>query len=292
MEYKVLAVQDLSVGYKDSMVLENICFSAQKGELVGIIGQNGAGKSTLLKALRGLLTPKRGVVYIEGEPISSFTDKQFARKAAYLQQQTAVSFGYRACDIVLAGRYPYLAWWQKEGKADMDIIEACMEYTGVWNLADTPFKLLSGGQQQRVLLAKVLAQQTPLLFLDEPATGLDIFYQEEIFRLCQELCSVGKTIFMVVHELSLAARFCSRLLLVGHKKLLADGAPALVLTEEHLQNAYKTKVKVVENPRTGHLEIFTEDMRVDERHSALQKIAKQMEGKKARGESVENKCMV
>lgn len=292
MKNEVLTVQDLSVGYRDSMVLENICFSAQKGELIGIIGQNGAGKSTLLKALRGLLAPKLGHVAIEKKQIASFTDKQLARKAAYLQQQAVVSFGYRAHDIVLAGRYPYLAWWKKEGMADLNIVQACMEYTGVWNLADTPFNLLSGGQQQRVLLAKVLAQQTPLLFLDEPATGLDIFYQEEIFRFCRELCSTGKTIFMVVHELSLAARFCSRLLLIGDKKLLADGVPAQVLTEEHLQNAYKTKMKVVENPRTGHLEIFTEDMRVGERRKALQKIATQTKEKKTRSAENEKNCMV
>lgn len=292
MKSEVLAVHGVSVGYRDKMVLENICFSAQKGELIGIIGRNGAGKSTLLKALRGLLAPRLGHIDIEGKRISSFTDKKFARKAAYLQQQAVVSFGYRAHDIVLAGRYPYLAWWKKEGMADLDIVQACMEYTGVWNLADTPFKLLSGGQQQRVLLAKVLAQQTPLLFLDEPATGLDIFYQEEIFRFCRELCSTGKTIFMVVHELSLAARFCSRLLLIGGKKLLADGVPAQVLTEEHLQNAYKTKMKVVENPRTGHLEIFTEDTRIDERRWALQQIATQMKEQKGREKSNEKNCMV
>ena len=117
---------------------------------------------------------------------------------------------------------------------------------------------MSGGQRQRVLLAKVLAQQTPVLFLDEPATGLDIIYQEEIFRFCRDLCAAGKTVLLVAHELSLAARFCSRLLLVGHGKLLADGAPRDVLTDELLTRAYGAPVRVVENPLTHHAEVYTE----------------------------------
>ena len=117
---------------------------------------------------------------------------------------------------------------------------------------------MSGGQRQRVLLAKVLAQQTPVLFLDEPATGLDIIYQEEIFRFCRELCAAGKTVVLVAHELSLAARFCSRLLLIGRGALLADGLPREVLTAELLTRAYGAPIKVVENPLTNHAEVFTE----------------------------------
>ena len=133
-----------------------------------------------------------------------------------------------------------------------------MAYTGVADMAEKPLQAMSGGQRQRVLLAKVLAQQTPVLFLDEPATGLDIIYQEEIFRFCRELCAAGKTVVLVAHELSLAARFCSRLLLVGRGALLADGLPREVLTADLLTHAYGAPVKVVENPLTKHAEVFTE----------------------------------
>ena len=133
-----------------------------------------------------------------------------------------------------------------------------MAYTGVTELAEKPLGAMSGGQRQRVLLAKVLAQQTPVLFLDEPATGLDIIYQEEIFRFCRELCAAGKTVVLVAHELSLAARFCSRLLLIGRGALLADGQPREVLTAELLTRAYGAPIKVVENPLTKHAEVFTE----------------------------------
>ena len=133
-----------------------------------------------------------------------------------------------------------------------------MAYTGVLELAEKPLHAMSGGQRQRVLLAKVLAQQTPVLFLDEPATGLDIIYQEEIFRFCRELCAAGKTVLLVAHELSLAARFCSRLLLIGRGTLLADGMPQAVLTDELLTRAYGAPVCVVENPVTHHAEVYTE----------------------------------
>ena len=144
-----------------------------------------------------------------------------------------------------------------------------MAYTGVAELAEKPLQAMSGGQRQRVLLAKVLAQQTPVLFLDEPATGLDIIYQEEIFRFCRELCAAGKTVVLVAHELSLAARFCSRLLLIGRGALLADGQPREVLTAELLTRAYGAPIKVVENPLTKHAEVFTEAEREVGRKSHL-----------------------
>ena len=245
-------------GYNGKVILENVSFSVGEGEIVGLIGPNGAGKSTLLKTLRGILPILSGTAMLMGEDINALAAKDFARRAAYLQQHVEMTFDYTAHDIVLAGRYPYLSWWRQEKAHDLAIAEACMAYTGVSDLADSPLHAMSGGQRQRVLLAKVLAQQTPVLFLDEPATGLDIIYQEEIFRFCRELCTAGKTVLLVAHELSLAARFCSRLLLIGGGTLLADGRPQEVLTDELLSQAYGAPVRVVENPLTHHAEVYTE----------------------------------
>ena len=122
-----------------------------------------------------------------------------------MQQSVEVGFGYTGKDIVLAGRYPYMKWWKGESIADEELALKCMEYTGTRELAERPVNEVSGGQKQRILLAKVLAQQTPILFLDEPTTGLDMVYQEEIFRFSKSLTEMGKTILMVVHELNLAA---------------------------------------------------------------------------------------
>ena len=256
-------------GYNGRVILENVSFSVGEGEIVGLIGPNGAGKSTLLKTLRGILPMLSGTAMLMGDDINALAAKDFARRAAYLQQHVEMTFDYTARDIVLAGRYPYLSWWSQEKAHDLAIAEACMAYTGVSDLADNPLHAMSGGQRQRVLLAKVLAQQTPVLFLDEPATGLDIIYQEEIFRFCRELSAAGKTVLLVAHELSLAARFCSRLLLIGRGTLLADGVPKDVLTDGLLSQAYGAPVRVVENPLTRHAEVYTEPPPIGEREKHL-----------------------
>jgi iron complex transport system ATP-binding protein len=253
----VVKVEDISVGYLKQPVLDKVSFAINKGEMVGLIGPNGAGKSTLLKTMRGFLPVLTGLVEINGRKVQELTAHDFACQVGYLQQYAEIAFGYTAKEIVLAGRYPHLKWWQKESAKDWEIVRACMEYTGVWDLADKTMHAISGGQRQRVLLAKVLAQQTPILFLDEPTTGLDVFYQEEIFWFCQNMCRAGKTVIMVVHELALAARFCSRIILVGKGGVIANGTADEVLTEKNLSKAYGVTVKVVKNPLTGNIEVFT-----------------------------------
>ncbi len=261
MNSPVLEVKDLSIGYGDRCVISKASFAIGKGELVGIIGCNGAGKSTLLKTIRGMLPKQSGEVLFFGKALESYSDKELACRVAYLQQHVEVGFGYTGCDIVMAGRYPYLKWWQKESEADKRLALDCMDYTGTKDLADTPVTEVSGGQKQRILLAKVLAQQTPVLFLDEPTTGLDMVYQEEIFRFARELAAMGKTVLMVVHELNLAAKYCSRILLLGEGRLLADDVPDAVFTEQLLGRAYAADIVVNRNPVNGSLEITT---RVDE----------------------------
>ena len=266
----VLSIRDLQAGYSGKTILHHVSFSVGKGELVSLVGPNGAGKSTLLKTIRGLLPVLPGKIFLQGTDITKLSEGEFARRAGYLQQQMQVPFAYTVREIVQTGRYPYLHWWQQPGKQDEKIIRASLAYTGALEFLDRPVQELSGGQQQRVFLAKVLAQQTPVLLLDEPATGLDLIYQEEIFRFCRELCAAGRTIVMVVHELSLAARFSSRLLLLSQGTVLADGKPEQVLTPELLTKAYGASIAVTENPLTGHMDIYTTGSgRQDERRAKL-----------------------
>lgn len=269
----MLEVDDLKAGYDGREVLKGVSFQMKQGEMVGIIGPNGAGKSTLLKAVMGQIPIFSGKVSVMGGLVQELSPKEFAKRAAYLQQSAETTFSYTAREVVMAGRYPYLSWWQQESEADRRLADACLAYTGVEGLAERPLPAMSGGQRQRVLLAKVLAQQTPLLLLDEPSTGLDLVYQEEIFRFCQELCRAGKTVLMVVHELSLAARFCSRLLLIAGGRKLADGIPSDVLSPQNLSQAYGRDFRVVCNPLTGHLDIFTEKSdRQPKRNAVLEEI--------------------
>lgn len=277
----VIEVKKLSAGYDKKIILDNVSFNVEKGEMVGIIGANGAGKSTLLKTMRGMLPKISGNVLVFAKDVETFSECDFAQHVAYLQQQVEVSFGYTSKELVLAGRYPYLKWWESESTEDEKIAEMCMEYTGVLEFADRPITQLSGGQKQRVLLAKVLAQKTPVLFLDEPTTGLDIVYQEEIFKFCQALCKAGKTVLMVAHELNLAAKFCSRLLLIGDGKILADGVPLEVMDSDHLTRAYKVPVEVIRNPVSGGIEITTRPLEedVERKEFLIDEICREMAGK-------------
>lgn len=257
----IIRAKDIHVGYDDGRgILKGLSFQIDKGDFVGIIGKNGAGKSTLLKSLRGFLPLYTGAVELYGQNIAGLSQRQLARSIAYLQQQVELTFDYTVRDVVMAGRYPYRKWWQQQSDEDRIIAEACMKYTDVLDMAQRPIRALSGGQRQRVLLAKVLTQQTPVLFLDEPAAGLDLFYQEEIFRFCRELSHRGRTVIMVVHELNLAARYCSRLMLIRAGQILADDVPAKVLTDELLSRGYDTAIHCATNPQTGHADIYIEDV--------------------------------
>ena len=255
----VLQIRDLTIGYEENIIISGIDAEIKTGELIGIIGRNGAGKSTLLKTIRGLLPAKKGEVLYFGQPMQAYGEKELARRVAYLQQNVETGFGYTGLDIVLTGRYPYMKWWESEKDEDKELARDCMSYTGTLDLAERPVTEVSGGQKQRILLAKVLAQQTPLLFLDEPTTGLDMVYREEIFRFARELANMGKTILMVVHELDLAAAYCSRIFLLGEGKLLADGTPGQVFTEHLLSRAYEADISVEKNPKNGRLEITTRE---------------------------------
>ena len=257
----IIQVNDVTVGYdRGERILHDLNFSIQAGDFVGIIGKNGAGKSTLLKSMRGFLPLDKGEILLADRRVQDYSQRELARKIAYLQQQVELTFDYTVRDMVMAGRYPYKKWRQQQGDEDDRIIEACMKYTDVLDMAERPIRALSGGQRQRVLLAKVLAQQTPVLFLDEPAAGLDLFYQEQIFRFCRELSARGKTVVMVVHELNLADRYCSRLMLLKQGNVLADAAPQQVLTDELLSAGYGTAIHARRNLETGHADIYTEEL--------------------------------
>ena len=277
MAEPIIEITDLSVGYSTRQILSDVNIDIYKGELIGIIGPNGAGKSTFLKTIRGLLPKLQGSVRFLGKKIEDMPEKEFARTVAYLQQHVEVGFGYTGKEVVLAGRYPYMSWWQSETDRDREIAMECMEYTGTAELADRPVSEVSGGQKQRILLAKVLAQQTPILFLDEPTTGLDMVYQEEIFRFAQELSKMGKTVLMVVHELNLASKYCDRILLLGKGRLLADGKPQEVFTEQLLSYAYEADVEVAQNLHTNSLEITTKinELSSNKRRELLKKICEE-----------------
>lgn len=254
---QALSARNVNIVMGETTVVHDISFIVEAGEFVGIIGPNGAGKSTLLRGLRGLIPVTAGDIRLFEQPVGSLGHKQVARMVAYMQQEVNVGFGFTAEEVVLAGRYPYLKWWQNEREEDYRIARKYMAFTGVEDLADHPVQQVSGGERQRILLAKVLAQETPLVFLDEPTASLDLVYQEEIFRCCQTMCNQGKTILIIAHDLKLAAKFCSRLILLARGRVIADGTAPEVITVENLEKAYGLHAAVFMNKITGHLDIHT-----------------------------------
>ena len=251
-----LDVQSLSVTLGDTTIVKEASFAIDRGEFVGIIGPNGSGKTTLLKALRGLYPTSGGDIFWDGKSIASLSDKDIAHYVAYMQQSVNVSFDYEAIDIVITARYPYLKWWEQEGPEDKVIVEQAMKEVGVYHLRNRSVQSLSGGERQRVFLAKALAQQTEVLLLDEPTAALDLVYADDIFHEGRRLCDEGKTILIVVHDLELAAKYCTKLVLVSDGHIVDVGAPRDVLTAENLRNAFRLSAAVYDDPYFKQQRIF------------------------------------
>lgn len=238
------AMEKGSLGYGREPVLTGLDFILEAGECVGLIGPNGAGKSTLLKTLAGILPLQSGTLELEGKPLESWNRQALSRKVSYLPQDRELPFAYTAEQVVLMGRYPYLDWHQQEGSQERALARDCLEVFGLGNLQERPVTDLSGGQRQRVLLSRILIQQTPVILLDEPTAELDLVYENTVLELSRHLARAGRTVVLSLHDIGQAARYCTRLLLLGQRKLLAQGTPEQVLRKENLEAAYQVPFQV------------------------------------------------
>lgn len=238
------AMEKGSLGYGREPVLTGLYFTLEAGECVGLIGPNGAGKSTLLKTLAGILPLQSGTLELEGKPLESWNRQALSRKVSYLPQERELPFAYTAEQVVLMGRYPYLDWHQQEGGRERALARDCLEVFGLGNLQERPVTDLSGGQRQRVLLSRILIQQTPVILLDEPTAELDLVYENTVLELSRHLARAGRTVVLSLHDIGQAARYCTRLLLLGQRKLLAQGTPEQVLRKENLEAAYQVPFQV------------------------------------------------
>ena len=229
MSDAVLSVNHLSIGYGSRCVISDASFTIGKGELVGIIGCNGAGKSTLLKTIRGMLPKQSGEVLFFDKPMEEYTDRDLAREVAYLQQQVEVGFGYTGQDIVMAGRYPYLKWWERESEDDKRLALDCMEYTGTRELAEKPVTEVSGGQKQRIAIVRALAMDPEILFFDEPTSALDPELTGEILKVIRDLAEEHMTMVIVTHEMSFAQDVADRVIFMADGVIVEEGTPEEVM---------------------------------------------------------------
>jgi iron complex transport system ATP-binding protein len=239
----MIEARGLRVRLGSRQVLSDLDFVAHTGELTAVIGPNGAGKSTLLRVLAGLLRPTAGAVELAGRALAEWQPTALARSLAYLPQERTVHWALNARAVVALGRLPHRSVGAGESAADRAAIEVALAAMDVVELADRPVLELSGGERARVLLARALAQQPSALLADEPAAGLDPAHQLALFRHFATLAAAGRTVIVALHDLSLAARFCHRIILVHAGRSIAAGLPQEVLTEEHLAVAYGIRAK-------------------------------------------------
>lgn len=239
-----LAFEAVSFGYGRQQVVRDVHFHLASGEMVGLLGPNGAGKSTMLRLGAGALRPLSGTVQIQGDDAHRLSRRVIARRLAVAPQEFSVQFAYTVRQIVELGRTPHHDLLSMPNRADTRATAAALAAAGIEHLADRLFNDLSGGERQRVLIALTLAQEAPILLLDEPTAHLDIRYQIEVLELLRRLNVERKlTVLAALHDLNLAARYFPRLILF-RQTILADGPPARVLDPELLSKVYETPVRV------------------------------------------------
>ena len=252
----ILSVDSLTVAYstagRDFIALRGVSFDLLAGEVLGLVGPNGSGKTTFIRAVTGVVAPSAGSVRIAGQDLSSLPARELARVIAVVPQDPVLPPAFSALECVLMGRTPHLRLLQNEGERDVEIARRAMTATDTWPFADRRLGELSGGERQRVVIARALAQQTPVLLLDEPTTHLDIGHQASVLRLMRRLAlAEGKAVLAVVHDLTLAAQYCDRLVLLRSGSVARAGTPREVLDQRLLSEVYGAQVDVFPHPQTG-----------------------------------------
>ncbi len=251
-----LELRNVSAAYDGAAVLREVSFTLRAGELAAVVGPNGAGKSTLLRVAAGFLEPAAGSVRLTGHPLSELSDRERARRVAWLPQELPEGGSLTVRETVLLGRYAHHrgpgAWSPEDRRA----AATALERIGIAGLAERPSGELSGGERQRVYLAQALCQGAPLLLLDEPTNHLDPANQKALLNLLSELRDEGRAVLLVTHDLNPAARHADRLLVLARGGLLLDGPPAEVLTPANLHLVYGVEPVVVPHPVDGRPQIL------------------------------------
>ena len=243
---------ELTLGYDKKTIVDGLDVTIQDDCFTVIVGANGSGKSTLLRGLARMLTPKSGAVYLDGREIRSLPSKEVARRLGLLPQGPIAPDGITVADLVARGRYPHQGLLRQWSAEDDKATSEAMRATGVEDLAGSYVGELSGGQRQRVWLAMVLAQQTPILLLDEPTTYLDIAHQVDVLDLCASLQEDhGRTLVAVLHDLNHACRYADQLIAMRDGAIVAQGEPSRIVTADLVEHVFGLRCTVIDDPETG-----------------------------------------
>ncbi|MEV8317238.1 ABC transporter ATP-binding protein [Streptomyces sp. NPDC059900] len=252
-----LSARELTLAYEDREVVHGLDLAVPDGKVTVIVGPNACGKSTTLRALGRLLKPKGGAVLLDGDALTKLPTKKIAQQIGLLPQTPVAPEAITVADLVARGRQPHQHWWQQWSDEDERAVTEAMERTDVTALAERSVDELSGGQRQRVWIAMAIAQETDILLLDEPTTYLDISHQVEVLDLVRQLAAGtgegerGRTVVVVLHDLNQAARYADHLVAMKQGRIVAEGAPADVVTEELVREVFGLECVVVPDPVTG-----------------------------------------
>lgn len=255
MDHPILKVSSVSRHVQGRAILDNFDLTIAPGECIGLVGPNGAGKTTLLRVLANLLAGTGGTVQLADRLLDQWSRRDIASQMAVVPQSGANSdFRFSCAEVVRMGRYPHRGRWQSESARDREIADEAMEDTRTTAFAMRPITELSGGERQRVALARALAQTPRILLLDEPTASLDLSHQLQVLQLVRNLVRTkGMTVVVALHDLGLASRFCSRLVLMRQGRVVADGLPVEVLTPERLAEVYQVTALVEPDHELGGL---------------------------------------
>ena len=234
-----IEVNNLTIAYSRNVVVRDINFTLEPGQITGLVGPNGCGKSTIVKAISRIMAPISGHVAFNGRDVSRITQMELARLVGVVPQIPLLPSNFTAFEVVLMGRNPHLGLFQYESRRDIEIAWQAMEKTRTWHLSGRRIGELSGGEIQSVVIARVLAQQTQAILLDEPTSNLDIGRQIEMLDLMKEMCRKQElTVGVALHDLNLAVQYCDRLILLYDGAIKAEGTPAEVVTQDNIREVY------------------------------------------------------
>lgn len=246
-----LRTENLTLRYGTQTVLDGLSLTLPAGKITALLGPNGCGKSTLLNCFSRLLAPQSGGVLLSETPLNDLSSRQLAQRLALLPQHHLTPEGITVRELVSYGRSPWLSLWGRLSTEDNARVNVAMSQTQTHSLAERRLSELSGGQRQRAFLAMVLAQDTPVVLLDEPTTYLDINHQVELMRLMGDLKSQAKTVVAVLHDLNQASRYCDHLVVLANGRVMAQGAPHEVMTPELLKTVFSVEAQIHPEPLSG-----------------------------------------
>lgn len=237
----MLRIHNISAGYNNEDILDDINININSNQVSVIIGPNGSGKSTLLKLIVRLISSSKGNIYVDNIDINTITNQQLAQRISYLPQGKKVP-DIQVKRMVLHGRFPYLQYPRRYRKQDYDMVYQALKKVDIENLADKNVNQLSGGTQQKVYIAMALAQDTPIILMDEPTTYLDIAHQMKLMSLAKELANSGKSVVMVLHDLTQAFSYADRIIVMFEGKIVLDGIPEEIFQSDVIFNVFGVKL--------------------------------------------------